>query len=387
MARPKKDTEKQDSIAPEQISKNLLGALLNGYKDDHYNFVESTPVPISTGSLILDSLISLKSSSTVRLCSSSELGKTSASLLIAKNYMDALPKARTLFIKAEGRLGDEIKRRSELKFVYTAEEWDYKTVFVYECNIFETVATVIEKMLKTTHENGEHLCICIDSLDGLILKKDLEDKEIEEGVMVAGVPKMTKLLFRRIALPISKFNALLLIISQVSANIQLNPYSKNEQPRMISGVGGAAALHACDYILEFMPRYQKDLILEDPTKKPDPIENRILGHWVKVDIKKSATNNSHYTCSYPVKHSKTGNCVWTEIEVAHLMMGWGLLSREGGKDKGSLDLDQGVYDELKAMDDKIPIKFRTLNHVYEYLETRPDITVFLRDKFKKMIST
>ena len=51
----------------EDTTKNLLGSLLNGYKEDHYNFIETEPFEISTGSIKLDKTIGkIKTGSAIR---------------------------------------------------------------------------------------------------------------------------------------------------------------------------------------------------------------------------------------------------------------------------------------------------------------------------------
>jgi len=103
----------------------------------------------------------------------------------------------------------------------------------------EVVAEMIETLIKSMPEQEEHLCIIIDSLDGLILRSDLKKNifgDGKESVKVAGVPLLTKLLFRRLALPLDAYNGFLIITSQYSAEIKLDPYS----PHIPKSIGDAA---------------------------------------------------------------------------------------------------------------------------------------------------
>ena len=59
-----------------------------------------------------------------------------------------------------------------------------------------------------------------------------------------------------------------IFISQVRADIKLDPYSK-APIRQTTATGGNALLHFANYILEFEPRFKKDLILESPTQPID----------------------------------------------------------------------------------------------------------------------
>lgn len=382
MAREKKSGKEEDVDSNIDVTKNILNALLKGNEEDHYNYIESKPVRIPSGSILWDSVSPIYSASVLRFCSAPELGKTSQSLLIAKNYVETMKKAKVLYIKSEGRLSEEVRRKSGMRFCFDADSWEIGSVFVLESCIFETVALFIEKLLKSTYEQGIGLCIILDSLDGLLLKKDFNDKEIGEGVMVAGVPKMLKLLMRKIALPVNKYNALMIMNSQVSANIKLNPYEKNNIPNMVSGVGGASALHSCDQIYEFQPRYQKDFILEKPDEKPDPIKNKILGIWCKLEVKKSlGGQTSGYVISYPVSRTKTGNCIWRELEVGDMMLAWGLIVKKGAW----LSFSENTIKEAKESGFELKDQIQGLNNLYSYLEENPKICDYFYNKISTAI--
>ena len=121
MAKIKEKIENNEENSNE-ASKNLLNSLLQGYKDDHYAFIKSENKVISTGSLILDSLVKLRSGSVVRLVGKgAELGKTSECLVISTNYMNTMDKSKTLYVKSEARLSEEMQKRSGHKFVFSAE--------------------------------------------------------------------------------------------------------------------------------------------------------------------------------------------------------------------------------------------------------------------------
>lgn len=356
------------------ISKNVLNALLNGNKDDHYNLVESVKeVRITSGSLLLDNEVSLYTGNVLRMVGPTESGKTSQACLYAKNFMEAVPNSKTLYVKAEGRLGHDIRARTGLKFVFNADEWEDGTVFVMESNIFEFIATAIESLLKTLHDQGKQLCVIIDSMDGLMLKADYHDKGIGENQKVAGVPLITKLLFKRLSLPIGKYGALVFLTSQVSANIKLDPYSK-EAPRVIGGAGGNALNHQADYILEYQPRYNSDYILEDEKAKPDPIKNKILGTWAKVKIVKSTKETSGTTVTLPIRRGRVGNAIWQEKEIGDFLLQYGLVT----KNTAWLTIDKSVIDQVKALTGKeMPERVQGTNGLYEYFEQNKDVTVAL----------
>lgn len=381
MARPKKNEEAEENEG--QSSNDLLSSLLKENKDSHYNDVISKNRVISTGSLLLDSMVKVRSGGVIRLVAKTpESGKTSESFVLAENYMKVMPKSKTLYIKAEGRFSQEMQKRVGLKFVTTPEDWVSGTVFILSSNVFETVADFIIKLSKQMYENGEHLCVIIDSLDGLILKKDLETKGIDGNTMVAGVPKLTKLLFRHLSLPISHYDMLLLITGQYSAEIKLDPYSASI-PRMGETSGGASVPHQCDYVLQYLPRYQGDMILEKPDEKPDITKNKTLGVYVTIEIKKSATDVTGSKIKIPIKKGRVGCAIWKEMEICDMLLAWSMVSKGGA---GWFTLNSDLREELKKIDSEVPEKIQGLNNIRLYLESQPLVTDYLYEKFKNIIS-
>lgn len=372
---PKKDE-------PKLNSSDALRSIMNDkeMKGDIYNDIVAENKLISTGSLILDSVVKIRSGMVVRLVAKqAECGKTSASFVLAENYMKTMEKSKTLFIKAEGRLSNEMKKRVGLKFVDSPDEWDYGTVYVLSCNVFETVARAILNIVKTAHECGEHICIILDSLDGLILKADLE-KGFEGNAKVAGVPLLTKLLFRHLALPIAHYDALLLVTGQYAAEIKLDPYAPNV-PRQASSSGGSSIGHQSDYVLEFQPRYNGDLILENDKEKPDPIKNKILGINAKLIIRKSANDNTGIPVTYPVKKGVIGPANWIEKEVADLVVAFEMTQKSASWFTFSPD----ILEEAKQKEIEVPEKVQGMNGIYKLLE-EPKVYEFFAAKIKEMIS-
>ena len=371
MAKNKENLEVQDS------TKELLGSLLNEHKDQHYNFVQHDQIKISTGSLLLDQQMTVKTGSVLRFAGPNSSGKTSQALLIAQNFMAAVKGAKTIYVKAEGRLGEEIRERADLKFVFTAEEWNAGTVFVLETNVFETMAKIVETLLKECHAKGILLCVIIDSMDGLILQKDLEDKGYGDNQKVAGVPLITKIMFKRLALPIGKFGCLYIITSQVSANIKLDPYSK-EAPRAVAGAGGNSLNHQADYMLEYEPRFGSHFICENPDEKPSP-KNKVIGHLVKIRIAKSAKETDGNIVEIPIKRGRKGNAVWVEKEVVDCLLGNGLIIKKGAWFKVDESIRKGIQEKTGVIVDE---QIQGLNNVYEFFEANKNVVDYLVGMFK-----
>lgn len=374
-------------IDPEDSTVNTndaFEAFLKDNEKDHFNYIEPVNKIISTGSLNLDAYIKIRSGSVVRLAGKgAELGKTSESLVIAQNYMDTMPRSKTLYIKAEAKLGPELKARSGMKYVTKASEWEYGTVFIFSTNIFETIAKCLEDQLPKMHEAGEHLCIILDSLDGVILKSDAE-KDLwggDEQVKVAGVPLLSKILFRRLAMKINHYDALMLITCQYAAEIKLDKYSK-APVRQGDSSGGNAVNHQNDITISYALRTGGDYIYEKEKEKPDPIKNKCLGLYATVDIKKSSTDVTGSRVRIPIQKGRIGNAIWKEREVVELAVQWGLLVGKGAWfNFGETLIEQALADGVVLKE-----QHQGLNGVYKYIDENKDVFNWLYNRFSKTVS-
>lgn len=380
MAKQQKNNEETKDLNKIDVSKNLLGSLLNGYKEDVYNHIQTNSYKITTGSLILDSLVNITSGMSVRLIGPTSSGKSSQAILLMNNYLNTVPNSKGIYIKSESRLSKEMQQRSKAKIVFNADEWELNSIFCLETNVFDTICQMLEALLKQTYEQNIHLVICLDSLDGCILKNDLMDKTISDGVKVAGVPLMTKLLFKRLALPINKYNALFIVTSQLSANIQLNPYDKSNQNRIVDGAGGNSINHMCDVIISYGPRYNGDLILENEDEKPDINKNKIIGHFVNLTIKKSNLDVSGTTCKLAVRRGFHYNGFWLSKEIGDMILAWELAK----KNKNSFEFCESIIEESKTNNIELPSKIVGKNNFYQFFDENPKICEWFYEKFKKI---
>jgi len=167
------------------IDSEILDKFLKAKKDDHYNFEKSIDYKASSGSLQLDlNLNGGFGPGLHRFVGMNEGGKTSAALEVMKNMLNTQKEAKGFYIKAEGRLSNEMVARSGVKFVYDAKEWKTGTCFVFESNIYEVVVDAI-KTLVEQNEDEHQYCFILDSVDGLISKQDI-DKSFYDSNKVAG---------------------------------------------------------------------------------------------------------------------------------------------------------------------------------------------------------
>jgi len=358
-----------------------MQGLLDQHSSDHYNFQEDIYYKVSTGSLILD----IRTNGGImpglhRFCGINEGGKTSEALEVIKNAINSVENCRGLYVKAEGRLDPEMEDRSGIKFVKDPEEWKAGNCFVLESNVYETVFKIIKTLIKDNPEKIRY-CIVIDSMDSLIPKGDLE-KDFDEAHKVAGGALLASKVMQRISLDMTKGGHIMILVSQVRSDIQIDPYAK-KVVKTTSASGGNALLHYANFIFEFEGRYNKDLILEKPDQRYDEQKNKIIGHEVKIRIKKSPNEKTNTLVTYPVKYyRKGGTSIWKEREIRDLMFEYGHFSKSGAW----ASVDESVIEEMKEIGVECPAKFQGRESILKFMDENPKFVDYWYDKFKEVLS-
>jgi RecA/RadA recombinase len=368
--------EEAVELSGPSASDRLL-SFLKDNKEDHYNFQEETYYKVSTGSLNLDIATSGGLCPGLhRFIGMNEGGKTSEALEVAKNFLKTIDQSRALLFKAEGRLSKEVKERSGIKFVTDPKEWVDGTCFVFECNIFETVSELMKDLIQSNDENKRYIFI-LDSVDGLVTKNDKE-KTFSEATKVAGGAVISSMLMKKISLALSKRGHMAIFISQVRSDIKLDPYAANKEVRQTSATGGNALLHFANWILEFEPRYNKDLILEKPNEKYDPVKNKIIGHNVKIAIKKSTNETTNSKVQYPIKYGrKDGSSVWREYEIIDQILSWEFATAKGAW----VTFSDEIIEEFKKSNIELKKQHQGIDNLRSYLEQNKEITNYFYTKF------
>ena len=377
MAKSSLKKEDQKNVTPQ----SLLESHLQANKSEHYNFVEEAQeYKVSTGSLKLDAAIGGGLGSGLqRFFGFTEGGKTSESLEVMRNFFITLPKTRGLLVKAEGRLSKEMQERSGIKFVWSAAEWISGTCFVLETNNYELVLNILRDLV-TNNEESIKYCFVLDSIDALILKSDME-KGLTEAGRVAGGPMLTKKFLQRMAISMNKLGHMCIMIGQVSAKIEIDAHGPKDQ-RQISATGGNAAQHFSNFMLQFEARYKGDMIMEDDKAPFDPIKNRILGHWAKVIIKKSANESSNQVIVYPIKYGrKGGSSIWVEKEIIQMLIMFDLVEKKASW----ISLKPTLLVELQSIDADVPEQLQGEDRWADYLEENKKICQHLFEKFKRIL--
>ena len=363
-------------------SSDVLSSFLKNNKQDHYNFEDDCDYKVSSGSLQLDIRMGGGFGPGLhRFCGINEGGKTSQALEVMKNFLNSIPNSKGFYIKAEGRLSNEMKERSGVKFTTSAEDWDVGKCFVFESNIYETVVDVMRNLVSNNQEGIKYYFL-LDAVDGLISKCDL-DKTFEDSNKVAGGAVIAANFMKRMSIALAKRGHMAVFVSQVRADIKLDPYSK-APIRQTSATGGNALLHFANWILEFEPRFNGDMILQDPNnKKIDLEKNPPIGHWAKVTVKKSPNEKTNLTIPYPIRYGrKNGNSIWIEKEIVDLLYAWEFMTRSGAWVKPS----EEFLELVKEVGIEIPENFSGEKGLFKFIEDNSNLCKFLITYFKNSIN-
>ena len=372
-------------LAPKEEKKQSSSSALQNFLKTatHYNNVIPQETIISSGSLILDSDAQVRSGMIVRLVGKgSEVGKSSQGFVFLENYMKTMPNSKAIYVKAEGRLSKKKLEKTGLKFTYNLEDWTEGTVFIVCSNIAEPLFKLLVDTVHDAYHAGEHIAWMIDSMDGLILEEDFK-KGITSGGMVAGVPKLTKLLFRHLSLPNMHYDALGIITGQYAAQIKIDTHSPSA-PNQGSSSGGSSQQHQADYVFEYQSVNQGDLILENDALKPDKFTNKILGKFARVKILKSADDVTGNTYNVPIRRGeeyKGLKQIWQNKEVADLLIGYQLVSKGGAW----LTFESDIIEDARAEGIELQEKINGINKLYAYLEENEAIMEFLKKKILALI--
>lgn len=358
---------------------DTLKSFLKDNKDDHYNYEEEIDYKVSSGSLNVDfELGGGFGPGLHRFTGMNEGGKTSEALEVMKNFLNE-PNARGLYVKAEGRLPPEMRQRSGVAFAFEEDEWKDGNCFVFESNIYETVLDLMSVLIGDNPSKTRY-CFIIDSLDGLIMKDDLK-KGYHDSHKVAGGALLGAKFMQKMSIALAKRGHMAIFISQVRADIKLDPYSK-APIRQTTATGGNALLHFANYILEFEPRFKKDLILEQATQPPDKEKNKILGHNAKITIKKSPNEKTNYTLQYPVRYGRSnGTSIWVEKELIDMLYAWEYVNKRGAW----LTADSEFLDLISEQGLEFPEKIQGEAKLSALLEENEKLSSFLVKYFKDII--
>lgn len=372
MAKKNTESEIEKVVKPE----DQLGALLKTDKADHFNFEEDHKYKVPCSSLLLTSTLNGGlTAGAHRFMGLASGGKTSCALDFMYHFLKDQKKnsRRGVYIKAEGRLSDELQDRSGIKFVKDYEQWKDGTCFVYECNIYESVFKLKRELITTNPLNVEYFFIT-DSADGLIKRDDCNKSE-EESQTVGGGSLITSTFLKKVGLAMGKRGHIDIYISQIREQIKINQYEVTI-PKQGKASGPRALEHAVDIAIEFLPRFGGDLITEGEKG------SKTIGHFCKCRILKSANEKNGVEVKYPIRYGqKNANSVWTSYELVDLLMVWQLLKKKGAW----LPFDEKFRAELATdLNKEIPEQLHGIQNVRDWVEENTDVQEYLFNKFKDL---
>lgn len=377
MARKKEPKNTEDS-GPDQSPSSLAFKFLKENKDDHYNFEEDNYKLVANSSLIMNMVLGGgMPSGAHRAVGYTSAGKTSNTLDFLFNFLKDNPKSKHfgLYVKSEGRLPQQMKERSGVKFVTNPEEWVAGTCLILESNVYETVFSFIGKLIRENPNKNSYFFI-IDSMDMMAKRDDLA-KPLEDSAQVAGGALITSVFLKKTSTALAKRGHYMVFISQVRDSIQINPYAGAQTPRQGRASGGHALEHAGDLVLEFLPSKMDDYILENPNDK----KSKPIGHYCNIKVLKSNNETRNQIITYPVKYGRTGGkSVWIEREVVDLMLMWNLLTKAGSW----YSVDPNLIAETTEAKINLNEKYQGLDSIYSFFEENPETVEFMRKKFNAM---
>ena len=106
----------------------------------------------------------------------------------------------------------------------------------------------------------------------------------------------------------------------------------------------------------------------------------MIGHNVRVVVKKGDKENEGTTIAYPIKHGRyDGNSIWKEQEIIFFAKRWGLIETSGAWYNFEKSVKKSAEETLKL---EIPEKIQGQNNFLLYLESQPALVQFLFDKIR-----
>jgi len=380
----KKDEKKKEEklLTPEEQAKAFFNT--KERKTQHYNFEKTHNYKTKSSSLLLtSSMDGGLNPGAHRFMGVAESGKTSCALDFMYNFFLERKKGRRgIYIKAEGRLSENVIMRSGIKFVFHPDDWVDGTTLVVESNIFEFVFDFLNAQVKTNETETEYFII-IDSMDALIKEADI-DKPTDKSLQVAGGAVMTATFLKKSSLILSKKGHTCIFISQYRETIRADQNAPASAPRQGTASGGHAVEHGADWAFEFLkPRnWQKggDVIRENDEEKGEAV-----GHWCRMKVHKSPNETTGREFAYPVRYKKVNaKSVWIERELADLLLGWAWIEMKGA---GWMTMDPIRVKEIKdATGIDFPEKLQGMPNLYKALGENEKVCEYLFDFFAKLIS-
>ena len=374
MAKITKEEENDDGVlTPAQQAMAYMST--KEVKGDHYNFEKSEATKTRCSSLLLSSVMDGGiPNGAHRALGITRGGKTSCLLDFMYHFLRVKGR-RGLYVKSEGRLSPEMQERSGIKFVSDPLEWKDGTCLIFECNIHESIFGLIGNLIKNNPTSTKYFFV-LDSMDMIVRRADMA-KGLEDAQQVAGGALITSTFLKQTSLALEKRGHVAFFISQVRDEIK-GQYDRRP-PRQGSASGGHALEHQGTWVLEFLPRWERDKIYEGTGDN-----QKIIGHYCKVKILKSTNEKDDVEIRYPIRYGrKNATSVWIERELFDILLQWGQLEKAGAWLKLNAEIIKEVQEKTKIA---LPEKIQGMDNFCKLLEDNPVVANYLFEKFLKIIT-
>lgn len=370
MAKVKIVKEEVEENQTEQTPEQQASSFLRSHKADHYNFEETITYKVPSSSLILTAAMNGGCGPGAnRAMGITAGGKTSCTLDFMYHFLQNNKGHRGLYVKSEGRLSDEVKLRSGITFVLNPDEWKDGTCLVLESNVYEFVFGFMGDLIRNNPQKTRYFFM-IDSMDMMGKREDLA-KGLESAAQVAGGALLTSTFLKQTSVGLAKRGHICWFIAQVRDSIKINPYEKSN-PRQGTASGGHAIEHAGEWVFEFLPRWNDDIIRETPSDK----SSKPIGHYCKIRIIKSNNEKYNYELAYPIKYGRTGaKSVWVEREIVDLLIMWGYFEKKGAWFK----ITENIRKPILEAGLEFPELIQGMDNIYKVLEDSAPLTKCLYD--------
>jgi len=377
MSKAKEKNKEEETDEKVLTPQQQAAALFKGNKTDIYNHEADHHSQTPSSSLIMNSIMGggLPSGAS-RAIGNSSGGKSSCSLDFMFHFLQQVTKRKGVYADAEGKLNKNIRERSGVKFVTDPELWEDGTCLIVQTNVFEFLFSFMGDLMRNNPTDTKYFFI-VDSIDMLARRDDLL-KNMEDSAKVAGGAVLTSVFLKQTSAAMAKRGHYCVFISQVRDAVKIDPRQKTDTNKQGKASGGHALEHAPEWVLDFQPRYQDDIIREDDNDK----KSKPLGHYCRINIVKSNNETYGQEIRYPIRYGRTGGTsVWVEKEIADFALMWNFAKKE----KSSYYFSDELKQEFADNNIEIPEKFVGINKYMQFFEDRADVTSFLYKKFTKLL--
>lgn len=353
-------------------SKDILKSHLDATKENHFNYDDPVPMSrVSSGSLLVDlELNGGFEPCIIRPVGNTQSGKTASTLEHMRNFLSDMSESRKgVYIKSEGRLSEDKRRLSGVKFVTRPEDWEDGTCFLLKTNIYEDIVDLLRKLVnKKNNIPYTRYWFVFDSMDGLTSKDDF-DKKAGEALKVAGGALMTSAFLRNFSLYMHEQGHYSSMIGQMRSSGPQTQYAEKSQ-KVGSASGGNAIQHYADWIFEYYP--PSKFIFEDYSVdtrgKEDKKNQKPIGHYARFTIKKGDKEDCGSMVEYPILYGRQGGSIFKELELIDVGFALNIFIKKGAW----ISFDKSLRNEFEKSQTELPETIQGQRSLIQFIIDNPN---------------